>query len=180
MAAAIMFICTFAAYNWFIKPHTQYLKAAQEYRATIDSIEKKSESINKELTKQQKKLEELTCQLELQKQSFFNADQAKSFLTDIQSVAEKSGCLVVNLKLSPARDVAVKGSNSLDIRQYQTNMSVTGNYGNIVKFLNTLQNRTARVWVDSINISMKNAASNTWAGIRRSSRSSPTWIRRRP
>jgi hypothetical protein len=155
MAAAIMVICTFAIYNWFISPHTQYLHAAQKYLTVIDSEEKRSESINNELKQQQKRLDELTHQLELQKQSFFNNDQAKIFLSDLQSIAEKSGCLVANLKFLPARDITVKSNNSLGICHYQTNMSVMGNYEDIVKFLNTLQNRTAKVWIDSIYVGMK-------------------------
>jgi hypothetical protein len=34
-------------------------------------------------------------------------------------------------------------------------MTFLGSYENIVKFLNTLQNRPVKVWVDEINVSSK-------------------------
>jgi hypothetical protein len=42
-------------------------------------------------------------------------------------------------------------------------MSLLGRYENIVEFLNTIQSRTAKVWVDSITIGMRDAASSCLA-----------------
>jgi len=159
LAVTMLLISLVAIYNWFIAPHTQFLAAAQKYQEIMESTEKTGKILTSELTLRQKKLNELTQQYELRKQAFFDTDQAKSFLSNLQSVAEKSGCLVSNLKLTPARDVPVKNGNFVEIRQYQTEIDLLGNYGNIVKFLNTIQNRNARVWVKSIDVGMKHAAS---------------------
>jgi len=159
LAVTMLLICVIAMYNWFIAPHTQYLAAAQKYQEIMESAEKTSKIISSDLTLRQKKLNELTQQFELRKQAFFDIDQAKSFLSGLQSVAEKSGCLVSTLKLSPAREVPVNNNNSIDVRQYQTEISLLGNYGNIVKFLNTIQNRNAKVWINSIDVGMKHAES---------------------
>ena len=159
LAAALLLICIVALYNWFISPHTQYLAAAQKYAEVMESTEKTGKLLNTELRLRRKKLDELTKQFELYKQAFFDINEAKNFLSELQSVAEKSGCLVTNLKLSPAKDIPVRNGGAIDVHQYQANISLLGNYGNIVKFLNTLQNRPAKVWVDSIDVGMKHAAS---------------------
>jgi Tfp pilus assembly protein PilO len=159
LAAAILLIAFVAIYNWFISPQTRYLAAAQKYHETIDSREQTGKLLTAQLKLRQKKLDELTQKFESDKQVFFEVEDAKTFLTGIQSLAETSGCQITNLKLSPQKPIIVKDNESVDINQYQVNMSLLGGYGNIVKFLNTLQNRPAKVWIDTINISMKQASS---------------------
>ena len=159
LAAAILLIAFVAIYNWFISPQTRYLAAAQKYHETIDSREQTGKLLTAQLKLRQKKLDELTQKFESDKQVFFEVEDAKTFLTGIQSLAETSGCQITNLKLSPQKPIIVKDNESVDINQYQVNMSLLGGYGNIVKFLNTLQNRPAKVWIDTINVSMKQASS---------------------
>lgn len=157
MVTAILIILAVAVYNWFVTPHAQYLMAAQKYEQTIDSIDRRGKILSSELQVRRKKLESLSNKYQQQKQSFFNIDQAKDFLSSLQATAEKCGCTVENLKLLPSRGVEAKGSGDVDIRQYQANLSLMGGYGNIVKFLNTIQNRPEKVWLDSLNVNMKNS-----------------------
>jgi hypothetical protein len=125
----------------------------------MDTSEKIGKLITTQLKLHRQKLDELTQKFESEKQVFFEIDQAKDFLSGIQSIAEINGCQVVNLKLSSPREITIKDNNSIDIQQYQADMSLLGGYGNIVKFLNTIQNKTAKVWIDTINVSMKQATS---------------------
>ncbi|MBU1259719.1 MAG: type 4a pilus biogenesis protein PilO [Planctomycetes bacterium] len=160
LTAAILLIGFVAIYNWFITPQTQYLAAAQKYHDTMDTREKIGRLITTQLKLRRQKLDELTQKFESEKQVFFKIEQAKSFLSGIQSIAEKNGCQVVNLRLSPSREITVKDNNSIEIYQYQADMSLLGGYGNIVKFLNTIQNKPAKVWIDTISVSMKQAATS--------------------
>ena len=154
-AVAMLLIGIIAMYNWFISPNIKYLAAAQKYRKMMDSTEKQNKIIRSELELRKKKLDNLTHEFDQKKQAFFDIDQAKTFISGLQSESEKIGCPVTNLKLRPLQNIAVKDNNSLDICQYQIVMTFLGNYGNIVKFLNTLQNRPAKVWVDEINVGTK-------------------------
>ncbi|PKL47193.1 MAG: hypothetical protein CVV39_06170 [Planctomycetes bacterium HGW-Planctomycetes-1] len=160
LAAAILLIGFVAAYNWFISPQTRYLAAAQKYHDTIDARERTGKLLTAQLKLRQKKLDELTQRFESDKQAFFEIEEAKSFLTGIQSLAETNGCQITNLKLSPPRPIIVKDNDSIDLNRYQVDMSFLGGYGNIVKFLHTLQNKPQKVWVDAINVSMKQAAAS--------------------
>jgi hypothetical protein len=157
-STAMLLISVLAMYNWFISPNTQYLSAAQKYRQIADKTEQQSRILYSNLGARRKETYNLSQQFETKKQNFFDVNEAKSFLSGIQSEAEKSGCLVSNLKLSPPKDMSTKDNNSLEIYRYQIDMNLMGNYLNIVKFLNTLQNRPAKIWVETMNIGLKNAA----------------------
>ena len=154
--SAILIITIIALYNWFVMPHSQYLMAAQKYQQTIETIDKKSKILNSEVKIRLKKLENLTRELKEQKKEFFEIEQAKDFLSNLQTAAEQNGCIVENIKFLPSKDASVKGSADVLIRQYQANLTIYGDYGSIVKFLNTIQNRTEKVWMESINFGMKN------------------------
>ena len=153
--AACVLIAMVALYNWFVTPHSQYLLAAERYGNTIEEIEKTTRIINAELQLGQKKLDEISEQFRQKRQEFFEIDDARSFLEGIQARAEKSGCFVDTLRFSPAREVTVKDNNFIDIQQYQVNLSVIGQYQNIVQLLNSLQNRKQKVWIDTINLHLK-------------------------
>jgi Tfp pilus assembly protein PilO len=159
---AILAIAAVAIYNWFVTPQTRYLAAAQKYKETVDSMKQASIIMSKNQKLNRKELDEHTQQFEQQKQDLFDVNEAKDFLANLQSAAEKSDCTVANLKHSSVREIAVKDSNSVSVYFYQNqvNMRFLGRYENIIEFLNTIQNRTAKVWIDSINISMKNITSN--------------------
>ena len=155
--AAILLIGVLAMYNWFISPNTQYLSAAEKYRQIADLTEQQGRLLHCKVDLRRKELDNLTRQFESQKQTFFDVNEAKSFLSGIQSEVEKSGCIVSNLKLSPPKEIPTKDNDSMEIYRYQIDMNLIGNYRNIVKFLNTIQNRPARIWVDTMNVGSKNA-----------------------
>jgi Tfp pilus assembly protein PilO len=153
--AAVFIIMTIAIYNWFVTPHAQYLMAEQRYQQTMDSVETKCKILNSELKVKSKKLENLNKSYDQQKQMYFNADQVKDFLSSLQTTAEKNECTIQNIKFLPAREVFTSAID-LTVHQYQANLNILGGYGNIVKFLNTIQNRPQTVHIDSMSIEMNN------------------------
>jgi hypothetical protein len=155
VVAACVLIAMVALYNWFVTPHSQYLLAAEKYENVAEKIEKTIEIINIELQTNRERLDEISEQFRQKRQEFFEIDDAKSFLEDIQSKAEKKQCFVDSLKLLPAKQIAVEDNNSADIRQYQVNLAVIGQYQDIVKLLDSLQNRKQKVWIDTINLHLK-------------------------
>jgi len=154
MTAATLIIMTAAIYNWFVTPHTQYLMAEQKYQQTISSLEAKTKILTAKLQASGKKLQNLSCQYEQIKEAFFTIEDARQFLSGIQAAAEKEQCLIENLKFIPPRHIPLGADSDIEISCYQTNLKLTGSYGNIVKFLNILQNRPQKVQVDSMEISI--------------------------
>jgi hypothetical protein len=153
--AACVLVAMVALYNWFVTPHSQYLLAAEKYENVAEKIEKTNEIINIELQLSQKRLDEISEQFRQKRQELFEIDAAKSFLENIQSKAEKKQCFVDSLRFLPAKQIAVEDNNSVDIRQYQVDLSVIGQYQDIVRLLDSLQNRKQKVWIDTINLHLK-------------------------
>ena len=153
--AACVLIAMVALYNWFVMPHSRYLLAAEKYKNAAEEVEKTTRTISTEIQLSQRKLDEISQQFRQKKQEFFEVDDARSFLGGIQTRAENSGCFVDTLRFSPAKEIVVKDNNSIDIQQYQVNLSVFGQYQNIVKLLDSLQNRKQKVWIDTINLHLK-------------------------
>ena len=159
IVAACVLIAIIALYKWFVMPHSRYLLAAEKYKDAAEEVERTTRTISTEIQLSQRKLDEISQQFRQRKQEFFEVDDARSFLGGIQTTAEKGGCFVGTLKFSPAREIVVKDNNSVDIQQYQVSLSVVGQYQNIVQMLNSLQNRKQKVWIDTINLHLKDKTS---------------------
>jgi len=153
--AVCVLIAMVALYNWSVTPHSKYLMAAENYKKAALEIEKTNKIINAELQTNQKELDKISEQFRQERQEFFDIDAARSFLEDIQAKAEKSRCFVETLKFLPAKQITVEDNNYIDIRQYQVELSVIGQYQDIVKLLDFLQNRKQKVWIDTINLHLK-------------------------
>ncbi|MFA6177126.1 MAG: hypothetical protein WC765_11170 [Phycisphaerae bacterium] len=154
-AVALVLIAVIAIYNWFVTPHSNYLMAAEKYTDAAKAMEKTGRIIESELKLKQKKLDEFAGQFDSAKQAYFDVETAKTFLAGIQSQAEKNKCLVDTLKFSPARQVITADTNDIDIKEYQVNLGVVGQYADIVMLLDALQNRKQKVWLDNIKLKLK-------------------------
>jgi Tfp pilus assembly protein PilO len=162
--AAAAAILTIAVYNWFVTPHSQYLMAEQKYRMTIESLETKNKILSSNLKAYSQTLENLRGKYEQHKKLFFDANSAKDFLAGIQTTAENNGCLIQNLRFITPREFPQLG-NDIIVCQHQVSLKILGGYGNILKFLNTLQNRTQRVCLDSINVDIDSQTGGLECGL---------------
>jgi len=156
--AACVPIAMVAMYNWFVSPQLQYLKAAQKYEDSVDKVEKTNKIIDTQIQAGSRKLDEISQQFEQKKQEFFDIETARTFLGSIQSKAEKNQCVVDTLKFMPANQIA-NNSSSIDIKQHRAILTITGQYPDIVKLLDSLQNRKQKVWIDTITLHLKDQES---------------------
>jgi hypothetical protein len=155
VAVTLILIAAIAIYNWFITPHSNYLMAAEKYTSAARAMEKTGRMIEAELRLKQKKIDELAGQFDLAKQEFFDVGAAKDFLAGIQSQAKKSKCVIDTLKFLPAEQVITADTNNIDIKEYKVNLGVVGQYADIVVFLDSLQNRKQKVWIDNVKLQLK-------------------------
>jgi flagellar biosynthesis/type III secretory pathway chaperone len=160
IVAVIVLIALIALYRWSITPHLQYLLAADKYGIVTKEIEKTTKNIDKELQISRRRLDEISEQFRQEKQEFFEIDAAKSFLENLQSTVEGKRCFVETLKFLPAKQITVEDGNSLDIQQYHVNLAVSGRYQDITELLDSLQNRKQKVWIDTINLHLKDQAAD--------------------
>lgn len=152
--AALIVIAAIAMYNWIVAPHVDYLFAAQQYEFAIEKSVEKNKAIAREIEVKTKKLEELSKQLAQSQSKIFTSDKAKKFFGYLQTVLEETGYTVhsLNLSVSKPRPGDKQSAGTSGIVANRVTLSISGQYNNIVKLMDDLQNYTKKVWVDSFKI----------------------------
>jgi hypothetical protein len=143
-------------YNWIVAPHVTCLFAAQQYESTVSKAVEKNKVIAREVEAKMKKLEELYEQFARSRSVLFAPDEAKAFFSDLQAVAEETGCTVHSLNLVVSKPSSGdKRKQSEDTSSIVANgavLSVIGQYNSIIKLVKKLQNHAKRIWMDSFKM----------------------------
>ena len=154
---ALIIIATIAMYNWIVAPHVTCLFAAQQYESAVSKAVEKNKVIAREVETKTKKLEELYEQLARSRSTLFTPDEAKAFFSDLQAVAEETGCTVHSLNLvvsNPSSGDKQKRSEDTTsgIVANGAVLSVIGQYNSIIKLVEKLQNHAKKIWMDSFKM----------------------------
>ena len=152
-SGAIIGIMAIAAYNWIVRPHAQYLHAAQQYEIVISdkAIKNRILKTNEEVKK--KEVEKLQAELAGTRSKLFTPVEANKFFSSIESICCDAQCAARSInflgnvdKLQvPIGDKKVVVSNSAAI-------SLVGSYGEIINFLTNLTKRDQKVLMRSLKI----------------------------
>lgn len=151
--AALVVIEAIALYNWIVRPHVNYLRAAQICESVADKLAKKNQIISNNVTTRRKELKELEERFEHIYIKLFDPVKAKEFFSDIQAMAEETNCVIYSLNFSPTDSALEAGQEvSSHITANHAILSAVGNYKDAVALINKLQGRSKQVWIDSISI----------------------------
>lgn len=151
---ALIIIAAMAMYSWIAAPHATYLFAAQRYESVLGNIVKKNEVINNTVKVKKKKLEELREQFARLKRTLFTPNEAKEFLSDLETIAKETDCTVYSLNFSTSEPVLgnKQDKDASGIAANSAMLGVIGVYGNIIRLVEKLQMRTRGVWIDSLKM----------------------------
>lgn len=150
---ALVIIEAIALYNWIVRPHVSYLRAAQICESVADKLAKKNRIISNNVTTRRKELKELEERFEHIHIKLFDPVKAKEFFSDIQAMAEETNCVIYSLNFSPTDSALEAGQEvSSHITANHAILSAVGNYKDAVALINKLQGRPKQVWIDSISI----------------------------
>jgi len=151
--SALVVIEAIALYNWIVRPHVNYLRAAQIYESVADKLAKKNQIISNNVTIRRKEHKELKERFEHIHIKLFDPVKAKEFFSDIQAMAEETNCVIYSLNFSPTDSALEAGQEvSSHITANHAILSAVGNYKDAVALINKLQGRSKQVWIDSISI----------------------------
>ena len=151
--SALVVIEAIALYNWIVRPHVNYLQAAQICESVADKLAKKNQIISNNVTTRRKELKELEERFEHIHIKLFDPVKAKEFFSDIQAMAEETNCVIYSLNFSPTDSALEAGQEvSSHITANHAILSAVGNYKDAVALINKLQGRSKQVWIDSISI----------------------------
>ena len=151
--SALVVIEAIALFNWIVRPHVNYLRAAQICESVADKLAKKNQIISNNVTTRRKELKELEERFEHIHIKLFDPVKAKEFFSDIQAMAEETNCVIYSLNFSPTDSALEAGQEvSSHITANHAILSAVGNYKDAVALINKLQGRSKQVWIDSISI----------------------------
>jgi hypothetical protein len=152
---ALIIIAAIAMYDWIVAPHVTCLSAAQQYESVVSSAVEKNKTVALEVEAKTKKLEELSRQLAASRSTLFAPSEATAFFSDLQTIAEGTGCKVHALSLvgrEPSSQDKQKTEDTSGITANKAAMTVSGRYNNIFAMVEELQNHAKKVWLDSFKI----------------------------
>jgi len=161
MFIAIALVAMIAAYRWMIAPHTNYLRAAQKYRITADNLVKKKLVVLNKINSKKRQLEQLKEQYGQISTALFDANEAKEFFERIQDKARNANCIISSLKILPVRAKFETQQPQSDyfITENSAILGISGDFKNIVLLVNSLQDNSKKVFIDSIDIKSSKANS---------------------
>ena len=147
-SASLIVIAAFAMYNWTVTPHAASLSSAKAYESVMDNLAKESKIIATRIKIKHKELEQLREQgVELQG-TIFTPDAAREFFSDIEVISGQTGCAVHAISLL----VTEQGNEHehLGVRTKSAELTITGLYRDIAGLIRRLQDRSQKIWLDSI------------------------------
>ncbi|MBC8481533.1 MAG: hypothetical protein H8D47_02580 [Planctomycetes bacterium] len=154
--SGLVMIAAIALYNWLIQPHVGYLWATERYEQVSNKLINKNKGLTVDVAGKRKTLKDLEREFESVCGYLFELEEAKQFLSNIETMAEQTDCQLRSLDFSPLDPQKANGIEESDTSVISNTavLSLTGGYSNIVALINKLQNQQGRVWINSINITL--------------------------
>jgi Tfp pilus assembly protein PilO len=154
MYISLVLIGAFAIYNWLAAPHKNYIMAAQKYEQVTSKLEKKNQKVLHNLKLNRKELKSIQAKFSQANKTLFNPIQVQEFFDNIPSLVQSTGCNLEQLTFLSKKSSSKKKSSKPDtgIRGKSARLVISGDYGNITKTLNKLQDHQQKVYIDEIKI----------------------------
>ena len=161
LSIALIAVGAAAMYNWMLSPQVGYLRAVQRYQPVVDEMAEKTGEIGKTLDEKRRQLRTLQSELAETRDHFFAREEAGVFLGNLQSFVEQTGCKVAAADLAPAgRTGPPRESQELaPVVISQVDLTVLGQYDQIISLLERLQDNRRKIRVDSCDLKLSDVRS---------------------
>jgi len=161
ISVALIVIGAAAMYNWTLSPQVGYLRAVQRYQPVVDEMAEETGRIGGTLDAKRQQLRTMQRELAEARGSLFTREEARVFLGNLQSFVEQTGCKVAVVAFtSDDRTEQPPGSGGpASVVTSQVNLTVVGQYDQIVMLLDRLQNNRKKIWVDSCALTLSDMRS---------------------
>ena len=138
-------------YIFLVSPHLSHIMAAEKYQEVASVLEDKNDLLTKVVANKHKQLQNLQAEIANINQNIFDDAQAKVFLNGFESKAKELGCGLDSVHFMPLTEACeLSNDNSLII--YKAVLNVKGKFGNIARYIASLQKNEKRVWINSVSI----------------------------
>jgi len=160
-SGAIIGIMAIAAYNWIVRPHAQYLHAAQQYEIVIGDKAKKNLILKTNEEVRKKEVEQLQAELAGARSKLFTPAEANRLFSDIEAICNDAQCTARSINfLGNVDKLLVSIGDRKVIVSNSAAVSFVGSYGEIINFLANLTKRTQKVLIRSLKIFSSDGEAN--------------------
>lgn len=154
VCVSMIVIVSFATYNWIVSPQISYLKAAERYEWMTGNAGQKGTIIEKGVESKQQELGVLKAEIDQIQDSFFTEEKAREFFSDLEPISLQSNCGIDTLTFLPPETIGSEtdSEHTTSIILKCAEISLTGQYENIIKFLKKLSSYSQRVSIGDLLI----------------------------
>ncbi len=153
IVVSIAGIVAIAAYNRIVSPQTAYLHAAQQHEVMLNTAGKKVAKIKKKIKTKITQLAVLRKEIGKIQDKFFTPGGGREFFLDLDPISIASDC---NVDWRFKEDVKTTSDNkhddSFSIALKYVEISLTGQYKNIIKFLTKLSSYSEHLSISNLSI----------------------------
>ncbi|MCJ7729602.1 MAG: hypothetical protein MUO27_06970 [Sedimentisphaerales bacterium] len=162
LLVSLLVVAAVGLYRWILAPYNGQLLAAQQYESTLDNILRKTGVLGTTLEAKKAKLGELTETSVRRRSELFSPGEVRGFFASLPAVADRAGCIIQSVSSVPEQRGGAQNQwgDSSGIIVKGAVVSVTGGYGNIIRFLKELQTYERKVWIDSVKMETGGNAGN--------------------
>ena len=152
VSASLIVIALFVMYQWLVAPHVEYLSVVHGYESVMTNLVNKNNLIGSKVKVKKKKLQDLQEKSVQLQSTLFTSDKAREFFSDLQAISEQTGCIVQSLNMIKKNPRENQSEYTSGIVTKSAVLSVVGLYKDIPRLIKRLQQRTQKVWIDSIKV----------------------------
>jgi len=156
LTAAPFVIAVAALYNWVISPHVGYLHAMQRLKPVMERMAEELDAVCGSLDEKLSTMRAMRGELAKVEEGLFTPEQSKAFLHNLQALVEESGCVVTTVDFTREKDLkrAEDPNVPVTVETSHADLTVAGQYEQIVALLRMLRERPQKVWVDSCRLDL--------------------------
>jgi len=159
MSAALILLSSITACGWILWPHVTYLHAVQGYGPVVSSIADKKNTMCTAIGAKGRKLQAIQAERDTLRDKFFTVTQAKEFFSRLEHFAQGVGCAVASVDFVFERGQPGTGMSSdvPTLVAHRANLTVAGQYEDLIVLFEHIQGHLHDVWIDSCRIELSNA-----------------------
>jgi hypothetical protein len=164
--AAPLVIAVAALYNWVISPHVCYLHAVQRLEPVVGRMCDELGTVSGGLDGKLSTMRTLRGELAQVRKGLFTPEERETFLRDVQVLVEETGCTMTLADFTRKDDAKRPHDPNTPVlvEPAHADLTVGGQYEQIVALLQTLRGMPQRVWIDSCRLDLVDPPSGRLEG----------------
>lgn len=155
MTAAPFILGVIALYNWMIAPHVGYLHAMQRLEPVLGRMAGELDAVSGGLDEKLSRMQAVRRELETVREGLFTREESRVFAHDLQALVGRAGCTLVAIGFTCEGVARTDDPNTPCLVEVsRAELTVQGQYEQIITLLQTLRDRREHVWIDSCRMDL--------------------------